>query len=165
MTFRPLTESEIALARTMFGDAVDYREVKLADHKFWPLQSAKWVMAPMGHIHFHPRHRDWCGDFAASSIDAQSLFIHEMTHVWQSQTKGRLYLLFMRHPFCRYRYSVVAGRRFDDYGLEQQAEIIRHLFLARNGRSVPGMPPLQQLESIVGSARDPRLAAQAGSTA
>ena len=60
-----------------------------------------------------------------------------MTHVWQAQSHGRFYLPLMRHPFCRYAYQLRDGRRFDRYGLEQQAEIVRHRFLADRGAHVP----------------------------
>jgi hypothetical protein len=60
-----------------------------------------------------------------------------MTHVWQSQRHGRFYLPLMRHPFCRYSYDLHPGRRFDRYGLEQQAEIVRHRFIADRGGRVP----------------------------
>ena len=33
-----------------------------------------------------------------------------MTHVWQAQTRGRFYLVLMRHPFCRYTYQLEEGR-------------------------------------------------------
>jgi hypothetical protein len=39
----------------------------------------------------------------------------------------------MRHPFCRYGYALEPGKPFDRYGIEQQAEIVKHAFLARNG--------------------------------
>ena len=94
-------------------------------------------MAPCGNIHFHPRGHLWSDDFSREPLHVQGFFIHEMTHVWQAQTRGRLYLPLMRHPFCRYRYRAVPGRPFDRYGLEQQAEIVRHAFLARNG--APGI--------------------------
>ena len=55
----------------------------------------------------------------------------------------------MRHPFCRDAYTIRPGWPFDRYGLEQQAEIVRHAFLLRNGHGFPGAPPLAQLESIV----------------
>ena len=56
-----------------------------------------------------------------------------MTHVWQAQAKGRFYLPLMRHPFCRYDYVLKPGKPFDRYGLEQQAEIVTHRFLADRG--------------------------------
>ena len=92
-------------------------------------------MAPSGNIHFHPESGLWSEDFSKENLSLQGLFIHEMTHVWQAQTRGRWYLPLMRHPFCRYSYRLVEGRPFDRYGLEQQAEIIRHRFLANQGHS------------------------------
>jgi len=41
------------------------------------------------------------------------------------------------------------GQRFEEYGLEQQAEIVRHVFLLRHGQPLAGAPPLEQLESIL----------------
>jgi hypothetical protein len=38
--------------------------------------------------------------------------------------------VLMRHPFCRYGYQMIESRRFDRYGLEQQAEMVRDCFLA-----------------------------------
>lgn len=93
-------------------------------------------MAPTGHIHFHPASDKWSDDFSREPLSAQGLLIHEMTHVWQTQTRGRYYLPLMRHPFCRYAYELVPGKPFDRYGLEQQAEIVRHAFLANRGIKV-----------------------------
>jgi hypothetical protein len=67
--------------------------------------------------------------------------MHEMTHVWQSQAKGRFYLLLMRHPFCRYSYEIEPEKPFNRYGLEQQAEIVRHIFLSEHGVPVAQCPP------------------------
>ncbi len=130
---RPLTEGEIALARTVFGDAIDYARVRIVRGRWWPFQPRGIVMAPTGNIHFHPEDPGWSEDFSQWSLDRQGLLIHELTHVWQAQTRGRYYLPLMRHPFCRYSYHLIPGQPFDRYGLEQQAEIVRHAFLARHG--------------------------------
>jgi hypothetical protein len=63
-----------------------------------------------------------------------------MTHVWQTQKRGRFYLPLMRHPFCRYSYRLKHGQPFDRYGLEQQAEIVRHRFLADRGVALAVVP-------------------------
>jgi len=62
---------------------------------------------------------------------------------------GRWYLPLMRHPFCRYDYEIVPGRPFHRYGLEQQAEIVRHAFLMRRGIRVEGKPPLATYEALL----------------
>jgi len=133
---RPLTPGEIELARSVFGEAIDYTQVKLIRRKWWPFQPKGVVMAPTGNIHFHPQSPLWSEDFSTERLSLQGLFIHELTHVWQAQTRGRFYLVLMRHPFCRYSYRLVEGRPFNRYGLEQQAEMVRHRFLADRGTEV-----------------------------
>ncbi len=149
MTGRTLTPGEIALARSVFGDAIDYAPVRVRRSKWFPFQPRQTAMAPCGHIHFHPKGTLWSEDFAADARWRQALFLHELTHVWQAQQRGRFYLPLMRHPFCRYDYAVRPGWRFERYGLEQQAEIVRHFFLLRSGEPFPGAPPIAQLESIL----------------
>lgn len=137
---RSLTPGEIALSRSMFGDAIDYGRVRMVRGKWWPFQPRGVVMAPTGNIHFHPHGGRWSEDFSKEPIERQGLFIHEMTHVWQAQTRGRFYLPLMRHPFCRYSYEIIPGLPFERYGLEQQAEMIRHAFLARHGVRLSTVP-------------------------
>jgi hypothetical protein len=149
MAARPLTEGEASLARSVFGDAIDYGRVRVLRRKWWPFQPREVAMAPTGNLHFHPRSSLWREDFATAGIGLQALFLHELTHVWQSQTRGRFYLPLMRHPFCRYAYRLKPGRRFEAYGLEQQGEIIRHAFLLREGASVPFAPPLEALVELI----------------
>ena len=141
MRVRFLTPGEIALAKPIFGDAIDYGRVRLIEGKWWPLQPRGSAMAPTGDIYFHPDGGGWSEDFAAEALSRQGFFIHELTHVWQAQAKGRFYLPLMRHPLCHYRYRLVPGRRFERYGLEQQAEIVRHVFLADHGGAPPQQPP------------------------
>ncbi len=141
MSGRTLTKGEVELARSMFGGAIDYAHVRLIKGKWWPFQPRNAAMAPMGNVYFHPKNGGWSDDFAKESLHRQAFFIHEMTHVWQVQSKGRFYLLLMRHPFCRYSYDLHPGKKFADYGIEQQAEIVRHRFLANRGVSLPVTPP------------------------
>ena len=138
---RPLTAGEIALARTMFGDSIDYSKVQLVKGKWWPFHPRNAAMAPDGNIYFHPLGGGWSDDFAREPLLRQGYFIHEMTHVWQAQRGGPLYLPLMRHPFCRYRYQLTPGKSFSRYGIEQQAEIVRHRFLADRGLYSGSAPP------------------------
>jgi hypothetical protein len=113
--------------------------VRIKRRKWFPLQPATTLMAPTGHIHYHPRSSEYCDDFAAADILTQGRFIHEMTHVWQAQRMGRWYLPLMRHPFCRYDYALRPGWPLARYGIEQQAEIVRHAFLLRSGWKIAGV--------------------------
>ena len=45
-----------------------------------------------------------------------------------------------------YEYVPRAGAALVSYNIERQAEIARHLYLARNGGYEPGMPPRGWLE-------------------
>lgn len=142
---RALTLAEVDLLRPLFGDAVDYARVRLHQGKWWPLQPPRSAMAPSGAIWFHPDGGGWCEDFASEPLGAQAFFVHEMTHVWQAQKGGRLYLPLMRHPFCRYDYHLEPGKPFERYGIEQQAEIVRHRFLADHGAHPAIVPPRELL--------------------
>jgi len=128
---RPLTAGERDLTRSVFGDAIDCAQAGIAHSKWAFFQPRDVAMAPTGTIHFHPSGDSYRDDFAEASLPLQGLFIHEMTHVWQTQRRGRWWLPLMRHPFCRYGYQIRSDWSFDRYGIEQQAEIVRHAFLAR----------------------------------
>ena len=147
--YRRLTNAERALARTVFGDAIDYGAVEVRNRKWAFFQPARTVMAPMGHLHFNPRGGLYCEDFCDAAIERQGLFIHEMTHVWQAQTRGRWFLVLMRWPTDRYAYTLRPGWTLDRYGLEQQAEIVRHYFLLSRGHAVPGAPPIESYRAIL----------------
>jgi len=131
----------------MFGDAIDLDPVRIRLRKWWPLQPRRVTMAPRGHIHFHPEGTSYCDCFGEGTLAGQGLFLHEMTHVWQHQSGTNLIL--RRHPFCRYDYIFETGKPFARYGIEQQAEIVRHTYLMRRGHVVPGKPPLEELEAIL----------------
>lgn len=146
---RPLTRAEADLVRSVFGGTIDTDRVTVRRSKWFPLQPRDTVMAPCGHIHFHPKTDLYRIDFRDADLHSQGLFIHEMTHVWQTQKRGKYYLPLMRHPFCRYRYRFESGRPFDRYGLEQQAEIVRHAFLLSRGVPLIGIASLAQLSGIL----------------
>ena len=148
-TDRPLTTGERALAASVFGDAIDYGAATIRHRRWWPFQPRNIAMAPCGHVHVPPGSMLWSEDYSAAGLSLQGLLLHELTHVWQAQTRGKYYLVLMRHPFCRYAYTLEPGRPFERYGLEQQAEIVRHVFLLRRGIGVAGAPPRAALESLL----------------
>jgi hypothetical protein len=144
---RPLTPGEIDLARSVYGEAIDYAPVRIAARKWAFFQPRDTVMAPSGTIHFHPKGHLWREDFAAAPLDLQGLFVHEMCHVWQHQ-QG-IFLPLARHPFCRYSYALKPGWPLKRYGIEQQAEIVRHAFVLRAGGRVAGAPGLEQYDTLL----------------
>ena len=146
---RPLTLGEQALAEGVFGGALDLAPVRIRRRRFFPFQPQGTVMAPMGHVHFHPASPHYSDDFASAPLGLQALLIHELVHVWQAQQRGRFYLPLMRHPFCRYAYRFDPARRFASYGIEQQAELVAHAFLAAKGTPLAAAPPLAALQSVL----------------
>lgn len=146
---RRLTPGEIALARTVFGTAIDYDRVTIRRRKWFPFQPRRITMAPRGHVHFHPRGENYCEDFSTADIFRQALLIHELTHVWQVQTKGNWYLLTHRMPWARYDYSLKPGWSLEKYGIEQQAEIVKHAFMLRNGVKLAGAADAAAYEVLV----------------
>lgn len=144
---RRLTANETALVRSVFGDAINLEKVRIHNRKWWWLQPRAITMAPDGHLWFHPKNNLFCDDFCDRDVALQGLFLHEMVHVWQHQSG--IFLPLRRHPFCRYDYSLKPGWTLRQYGLEQQAEIVRHVFLLRNNVKVPGAPPLAQYDGVL----------------
>ena len=144
---RTLTPAERALAASIFGSAIDLDKVRIRRRRWWPFQPRNVVMAPRGHIHFHQESDCYRACFGMAELDDQALFVHEMVHVWQYQSG--ISLILRRHPFSRYAYAFEPGQPFARYGIEQQAEIVRHVFLMRRGRRIVGKPPLAELEAIL----------------
>jgi hypothetical protein len=147
MTSRALTSAEVALSRSVFGDAIAYDRVQVFARKWWPFQHRQMAMAPDGNLWLPPKGSLYCDDFCEHSIDRQGLFIHEMTHVWQHQQGVNLIL--KRHPFCRYDYALKPGWPLERYGLEQQAEIVRHYFMLREGLPIGGATALESYRAIL----------------
>lgn len=135
------------MVQSVFGNAVDTATVRVCRHKWFWFQPRKTVMAPMGHIHFHPKSELWRDDFSTARLGLRGLFVHEMVHVWQHQ-QG-IFLPIRRHAFCRYDYSLKPGWTLERYGIEQQAEIVRHVYLLREGADLPGAPPLEHYNGIL----------------
>lgn len=146
---RALTSGEVTLARTIFGDAIDYAKVTIRRKKWFAFQPRKVTMAPRGHIHFHPKGQSYCDDFAAVSLLKQGHFIHELVHVWQTQRKGDWWLVLNRMPWTPYHYSLKPGWPLERYGIEQQAEIVRHAFLLRAGLRIAGVADKSAYDLIV----------------
>ena len=127
---------EVTLVREVFGAAVDTARVMVRRRKWFPFHPRKVTMAPTGHLHFHPKGESYCDDFSFASPGMQSHFIHEMTHVWQMQTKGRWYVPLWGAVQRKYAYTLKPGKPLSAYGIEQQAEIVAHAFMLRRGWKV-----------------------------
>lgn len=138
MSKRALTAGEIALAKTVFGDGIDYAAVRLHDRRILPpvIQEREQAVANGNNISF-PRGA-YSPDFSAEpDAKKQSVFIHEMTHVWQHQngvvsTPREAVRETLKHAFRysrTYLHSLDEEKDLTDYGFEQQAAIVQDYFL------------------------------------
>lgn len=156
---RGLTEGEVALARTIFGDAIDYARVTLHARGYLPfgLQHGATTMAPDGNLYLMPaQYRD---DFAHEEYGFQLLLIHELTHVWQYQLgypvlwHGLLIALaggYLRARAYRYDARLAAGAAtFSEFNMEQQADLLAHYFGARQLGLAAHLPRLARLEAVL----------------
>ena len=167
---RSLTSGEIAMARLVFGDAIDYARVAIHAKGYLPfgLQHPNVVMAPNGAIYFGARlHRP---DFSLEPPGWQVLFMHEMTHIWQFQLGYRLKMHGLRIALTggyrgkrAYLYDSRRDetRDFSTFNMEQQGDLIAHYFGARHLRLAEYAGQLDFLEALLGDfkgqAKDRRL--------
>ena len=141
---RTLSVGEIALGCAVFGDGVDWAGVRIAQ----TLSLGFAAMVPLGKTIVFSRWRA-ARDFAAASLKEQGWFVHELAHVWQAArgtvpAAAKLKALGKR----AYAYEPRVDVKLGDYNIERQAEIARHLFLARAGAPEAGAPARAWLEEI-----------------
>jgi hypothetical protein len=141
---RALTPGEVAIAEAMFADELDASRVRIA--QLPPL--AFGAMVPLGETILFSMAAA-ARDFSAAPPRAQGFFVHELVHCWQA-ARGRVLALAKLKAIGRaaYRYRLTPGKTFAAYNIEQQAEIVRHLFLARAGHPAPGAPTHAELEVL-----------------
>jgi len=133
MPKRPLTPGEIALAREVFGGAIDYATVTITEDKFIGFHPDNTAMAPDGNLYMPGCYRN---DYSKEDTWDQAMFIHEMTHVWQYQNKilspvaeaVKLNIRFKFDYAAAYGYMLDAKKDLVEYNMEQQASIVQDYF-------------------------------------
>lgn len=138
---RGLTAGEIALGRSVFGDEIAWTKIRL-----WQGPASGFgAMVPIGRTIVFSKWRA-AYDFSAASLWDQGWFVHELTHVWQA-AQGVVLAAAKLNALGKgaYVYSPQAPK-LGAYNIERQAEIVRHLFLARAGEPEKGAPSREWLE-------------------
>lgn len=145
---RSMTEWEIGQARRVFGSAIDYSRVTIADGSLSArAASAGGYARTIGNV----------VSFPTGASRNMGLMIHELTHVWQYQTTGWTYAPKALWAQVTEGYSYAetgktteqslldaraAGRRLTDYNNEQQGDILADYFRRlRSGLSVAAWEP------------------------
>ena len=109
------------------------------------------VPATPGHqarCHFHPHSEAYCDDFSTANLTNRACSFTNRPCLAGSD-KGRWYLVTRRMPWARYDYAE-ARMRLERYGIEQQAEIVKHAFWLRTACRLPsarcvGLRPARQV--------------------
>lgn len=132
---RRLTEGEIAMARTVFGDAVDYEKVWIHSHGWWlflGFQDKRTAVTPNGEMYV-PR-AIYMDDFSAGKPDdrGKALFMHEMVHIWQYQMDYwiKLHAMWVTiRGASAYAYNLTAASQLSDFNMEQQGNIVSDYYM------------------------------------
>ncbi|MEN5173062.1 MULTISPECIES: hypothetical protein [Acinetobacter] len=133
--YRGLTSGEIEMARPVFGDLIDYAQIKIFNIPYLPWQPTNIFMAPNGNLFVHQKY--FSPDYSTCSTSLQGIFIHELAHILQFQqginvvVKGAIlqvgyYLSFKQYN--PYRYQFIKNKAFSSYNIEQQGDIARDVF-------------------------------------
>jgi len=137
---RPLTPGEIALARKVFADSIDYGRVEIRYEDYLPWQGSNYGITPNGNIYLGEDLRG-ISDFSAEIVEMRGFFVHEMTHVWQYQRGVNVLLVGAFQQIKQflvadqYAYQLVPGKTLKDFNIEQQGDIVMHYYFALVGHS------------------------------
>lgn len=128
---RRLTEREIALARAVFGETIDYQKVRLDEKSFIGCRQFRFA---------------YVGFYVINSWGRLSdpVLIHELVHIWQYQRLGSVYIpraLWAQRTLEGYNYggvktlnkAVEQGKSLTDFNYEQQADIVADYFSLKKG--------------------------------
>ena len=141
---RPLTPGEIAIGRSVFGEEIEWPQLSV-------LQAPRLgfgACVPLGRTIVFSRWRA-ARDFSQAPLSERGWFVHELMHVWQAARGIVLAGAKLRAiGKSAYAYKAMPGATLGSYNIERQAEIARHLYIARNGGDERGMPPREWLEAI-----------------
>ncbi|MEZ5959486.1 MAG: hypothetical protein R3C30_03540 [Hyphomonadaceae bacterium] len=138
---RALTTGEIALGRSIFGDEIAWSKIRI--HQASGLGFG--AMVPLGRTIVFSKWRA-AYDFSVAPIWDQGWFVHELAHVWQAQ-RGVVLAAAKLNALGKRAYAYKPrSPKLSAYNIERQAEIVRHLFLARAGMPEAGAPQEQWLE-------------------
>ncbi|MEA5115918.1 MAG: hypothetical protein VB050_18030 [Geobacteraceae bacterium] len=159
---RELTLGESLMARKIFKDSIFYREVMIYKGNAFPFQDEMTIVTPRNEMYcptgvfqedfskaIDPKDKEW--------------FMHEMTHIWQYNrgyrgrliAKGALYGAISASSktgtkwVYEYYYTKNIGKKFSEFNMEQQADIIAHYYGAKFLNDIIYIHRLPFLESVL----------------
>lgn len=142
-TSRPMSRWEVGQARLVFGDAIDYESVTIADGSLLArIMSLGGYARTVGNTIFFP---------TGGSAD-MAWMVHELTHVWQYQKTGWTYAIKAiwaqltegynytengKTPEQSLRDARTAGKTLYDYNFEQQGDLLADYYRRLQGGKDP----------------------------
>ena len=134
MGSRELTEGEIDLARSVYGDLIDYGEVQVFDRPYLPSMRTS---APNGNIYYGKgeiRAGWYSDDISRLPIDAKGTFIHELAHVLQHQSGINVISQRLKEGGdYDFTDKSASGVPFEKWTLEEQASLVEELYYREHG--------------------------------
>ncbi|TVR39600.1 MAG: DUF4157 domain-containing protein, partial [Bacteroidia bacterium] len=125
---RPLTGDEKEMARDVFGESIDYELVRI-DEK--AILGPSWTNRP--YVSFHTIN-SW-GPMSSDTL------IHELTHVWQYEKMGAMYMPYALHGNSKPDFYDYGGldaleenkeKGLDAFNVEEQGEIMADYYRIKN---------------------------------
>ncbi|MDZ4703339.1 MAG: hypothetical protein SH848_05390 [Saprospiraceae bacterium] len=128
---RKLTEQEIRLAKSIFGDTLQYEYIRVDESAYIGPRQSRFC-----YVSFYTLN-SWGQIYPA-------LLIHELTHVWQYQHLGIRYIpraLAAQRTASGYNYggepaleqAIASGKSLAFFNLEQQADLVEDYYRLQNG--------------------------------
>jgi hypothetical protein len=134
------------MATLLFGDAIDYRRVRIYNRRYMPFQPSNCAMSPNGSIYFH---KSCCLlDFSTGTDDARHWFIHEMAHVWQFQLGYAVRLRGAVRVGLSYSYDLAPGKTLADFNMEAQGDLLADYFALKHLGSSASMRQRRYADSL-----------------
>jgi len=118
------------MASLLFGDAIDYRRVRLYNRRYMPFQPKNCCMTPNGSMYFH--RSCFLADYSRGDPPAVHWFIHEMAHVWQFQLGYAVRLRGAVRIGLAYGYDLAPDKTLADFNMEAQGDLLADYFALKH---------------------------------
>ncbi|MDA8243878.1 MAG: hypothetical protein M0025_07130 [Elusimicrobia bacterium] len=131
---RPLNDTELEAARSIYGDKIDYSKVRIItgkDMTLWGrILTHGGAAVTWGNTIYYPNEN---GVSVYNPETMTDWNVHEMTHVYQYQKDGWSYaaksvIEQLRKGQGAYSYQLEPGKPFNKYGIEQQARMVQDYY-------------------------------------
>ena len=118
------------MASLLFGDAIDYRRVRIHPRRYMPFQPKNCCMTPNGSMYFH--RACFLPDYSRGDTPVMHWFLHEMVHIWQFQLGYAVRLRGAVRLGLSYDYALAPGKTLADFNMEAQGDLLADYFALKH---------------------------------